>query len=194
MFLPQHRLWWSSAVNRRMRMLGAPDRAEPKMNGPKVEEAPPSPDARSDRGRGVAVETVNMTTPAPFALIIDDQEDICRFVAMVLADLGVESAAYTTAKSALASLDQRRPDLIFLDVALEQSDAIDVIKGLSEKRYTGIIQLMSGARVLLLEAMQRIGARYGLVLRPALQKPVRGEDIRRAIAGMGLAGLGQSSS
>jgi DNA-binding NtrC family response regulator len=167
-------------------MLGAQDRAEPKMNGPMVEEAPPSPDGRNDSGRGVAVEAVNLRTPAPFALIIDDQEDICRFVAMALANLGVESAAYVTAKSALASLDQRRPDLIFLDVALEQSDAIDVIKGLSEKRYTGIIQLMSGGRLPLLEAMRRIGARYGLMLRPALQKPFRGEDIRRAIAGMGL--------
>jgi DNA-binding NtrC family response regulator len=126
---------------------------------------------------------------APYALVIDDQEGICRMVATVLADLGVESAIFVTAKPAIASLDQRRPDVIFLDVALDQSDAIDVIKGLAEKRYTGIVQLMSGGRLPLLEAMQRIGERYGLVLRPALQKPFRGEDLRGAIAGMGLAGL-----
>jgi two-component system nitrogen regulation response regulator NtrX len=123
----------------------------------------------------------------PFALVIDDQEDICRVVATVLADHGVESTTYVTAKPAIASLDERRPDVIFLDVALEQSDAIDVIKGLSEKRYTGIVQLMSGGRLPLLEAIQRIGARYGLVLRPALQKPFRGEDLRRAIVDLGLA-------
>jgi CheY-like chemotaxis protein len=123
----------------------------------------------------------------PFALVIDDQEDVCRVVAMVLSNLGVESTTYATAKPAIASLDQRRPDVIFLDVALEQSDAIDVIKGLSEKRYTGIVQLMSGGRLPLLEAMQRIGARYGLAVRPALQKPFRGEDLRRAIVDLGLA-------
>jgi hypothetical protein len=76
--------------------------------------------------------------------------------------------------------------VIFLDIALEQSDAIDVLRGLSEKRYTGIAQLMSGGRLPLLEAVQRIGARYGLVLRPALQKPLGGEDLRRAIVDLGL--------
>jgi len=108
----------------------------------------------------------------PFALIIDDQEGICRIVATALAGVGVESATYATANPAIAALDRRRPDVIFLDVALEQSDAIDVIKGLSEKHYTGIVQLMSGGRLPLLEAMQRIGERYGLVLRPALRKPL----------------------
>jgi DNA-binding NtrC family response regulator len=162
------------------------------MSDTMIEEdlTPLSPDARSDGHPGVSAEAAITKRPAPFALIIDDQEDICRFVATVLADLGVESASYVTATPAIASLDQRRPAAIFLDVALEQSDAIDVIKGLSEKHYTGIVQLMSGGRLPLLEAMQRIGARYGLVLRPALQKPFRGEDLRRAIVSLGLAGPG----
>ena len=128
-----------------------------------------------------------MKKAAPFALIIDDQEEICRVVAMALADLGVESVTYVTAKPAISSLDRRRPDVIFLDVALEQSDAIDVIKGLSEKHYTGIVQLMSGGRLPLLEAVQRIGARYGLEVRPALQKPFRGDDLHQAIVSVGLA-------
>src|ERR1700693_2088575 len=76
----------------------------------------------------------------PFAIVIDDEKAICRFIALVLAGLGVESATYPTAAPAIASLEQRRPEIIFLDVALEQSDAIDVIKGLSAKNYTGIIQ------------------------------------------------------
>jgi DNA-binding NtrC family response regulator len=128
-----------------------------------------------------------MKPAAPFALIIDDQEGICQLVSTALASLGVESATYATAKPAIASLDRRRPDVVFLDVALEQSDAIDVIKGLSEKRYTGIVQLMSGGRLPLLEAIHRIGTRYGLILRPALQKPFRGDDLHRAIINAGLA-------
>jgi two-component system NtrC family response regulator len=138
--------------------------------------------------RGGAAEIAHAKKLVPFALVIDDQEDVCRVVATALRNVGVESTTYATAKPAVASLDQRRPDVIFLDVALDQSDAIDVIKGLSEKRYTGIVQLMSGGRLPLLEAMQRIGARYGLAVRPALQKPFRGEDLRRAIAELGLAG------
>ena len=156
-----------------------------------IEEDMPrlSPEMHSEGHACVAAEAGNVKTAIPFALIIDDQEAVCQVVATVLASVGVESAIYVTAKPAIASLDQRRPDIIFLDVALEQSDAIDVIKGLSEKRYTGIVQLMSGGRLALLEAIQRIGARYGLELRPALQKPFRGDALRRAIASAGLAGL-----
>jgi DNA-binding NtrC family response regulator len=145
-----------------------------------------SPEVQNGTHPGIAVETGNVKTSAPFALIIDDQEAVCQVVAMALVSLGVDYATYKTAKPAISSLDQRRPDAIFLDVALEQSDAIDVIKGLSEKHYTGIVQLMSGGRLPLLEAVQRIGTRYGLLLRPALQKPFRGDDLRQAILSAGL--------
>jgi two-component system nitrogen regulation response regulator NtrX len=123
---------------------------------------------------------------APFAVVVDDEEVICRVVAQALAKLGVASSTYRTAAPAIASLDQRRPDIIFLDIALAQSDAIDVIKGLSERHYTGPIQLMSGGRLPLLEAVQRIGARNGLSLRPPLQKPFRLDALREVIEGAGL--------
>jgi CheY-like chemotaxis protein len=158
------------------------------LNNKATEESctPLSLDARCEARIGVAAEAGTVTTTAaPFALIIDDQEAVCRIVASALAELGVEFAAYGTAKPAIASLEHRRPEVIFLDVALEQSDAIDVIKGLSEKRYTGIVQLMSGGRPALLEAVQRIGVRYGLAVRPPLQKPFG--DLREVIVGLGLA-------
>jgi DNA-binding NtrC family response regulator len=151
------------------------------------------PETQDGARSGIAVEAGKVKTSTAFALIVDDQEAVCQVVAMALASLGVECATYVTAKPAIASLDQRRPDAIFLDVALEQSDAIDVIKGLSEKHYTGIVQLMSGGRLPLLEAVQRIGTRYGLVLRPALQKPFRGDDLRQAILSAGLGRCPQNA-
>jgi DNA-binding NtrC family response regulator len=148
---------------------------------------PLSPSAEPhDRG-GSAADAADASTTAPFALIIDDQEALCRTIAIVLAGIGVESASHHTAQAAIAALDQRRPDIIFLDMVLEQSDAIDVIKGLGEKRYTGIVQLMSGGKLPLLEAVQRLGARFGLLLRPPLQKPFRAAAIREAIVSSGLA-------
>jgi DNA-binding NtrC family response regulator len=131
---------------------------------------------------GAAQDAAANTRGAPFALIIDDQEGMCRFFARALALLGVESATYPTAKPALASLDQRRPDIIFLDIALTQSDAIDVIKGLAEKRYAGAVQLMSGGRPQLLQGVHRLGTRYGLTMHP----PLRTDDIRAVMARMGL--------
>ena len=136
---------------------------------------------------GIGADVGDSNTTAPFALVIDDQKGICQTIAIVLAQLGVESASYQTANSAIDALDQRRPEIIFLDMSLEQSDAIDVIKGLSEKHYTGIVQLMSGGKLPLLEAVQRIGARGGLVLRPPLQKPFRADAIREVVINAGLA-------
>jgi DNA-binding NtrC family response regulator len=122
------------------------------------------------------------TVAARFALVVDDDQIICRFLARALSSLGMESASRPSAQSAIAALRERRPDIIFLDLNLTQSDAIDVINGLSEERYTGIIQLMSGGRMALLEAVQRVGEHHGLVVWAPLQKPFRLEAIREVVA------------
>jgi hypothetical protein len=85
------------------------------------------------------------------------------------------------AKEVMMSLDADHPAIIFLDVALLRSDAIDVIRGLSERRYGGLVQLMSGGRPSLLDAIQRIGVRHGMKLVPPLNKPITREAIVRAI-------------
>ena len=88
------------------------------------------------------------------------------------------------AKEAMASLEAGHPAIIFLDVALLRSDAIDVIRGLSERRYGGLVQLMSGGRPSLLEAIQRIGVRHGMKLAPPLNKPVTREAIVQVVEGL----------
>jgi DNA-binding NtrC family response regulator len=157
------------------------------MSNKRVDESgtPLSPKTQYDDciETGTPVSNVSM---APFALVIDDEEDICQLVATTLGKLGVESKTFSAAKPAVASLDQRWPAIIFLDVALEQSDAIDVIRGLSEKRYSGTLQLMSRQRPWLLDAVQRIAKRHFLTLRPPLQKPIQGDTIREVIASVGL--------
>jgi CheY-like chemotaxis protein len=165
------------------------------MDNKDVEESaiPLSPDMRCNEGADVAAFKRDKRMPPPFALVVDDDDRTCRFVATTLAQLGVECATYLGGRQAVDSLDQRRPDIIFLDLALERADAIDVIKWLSEKHFTGIVQLMSGGRLPLLEAVQRIGARHGLDLRTPLRKPVHADMIRETIAKVGLgAHLGAS--
>jgi DNA-binding NtrC family response regulator len=121
------------------------------------------------------------------AYVIDDEAGICNFVVETLSALGVKSDSFHTAKEALATLDRDRPALIFLDVALLQSDAIDVVHGLNERRYGGIVHLMSGGNPSLVKAVERIGARKGLRFGPPLSKPVRREAIVELVEGMGIA-------
>ncbi len=119
---------------------------------------------------------------SPCAFVIDDEEGICTFISLALTGLGVEPVAFQAAQPALAALDGRSPAIIFLDIALEQSDAIEVIRGLGERHYAGIVQVMSGSNPALLEDVRQIGARYGLTMRPPLAKPFRTEAIRQAVA------------
>jgi EAL domain-containing protein (putative c-di-GMP-specific phosphodiesterase class I) len=119
--------------------------------------------------------------PIADAFVIDDEEDICRFVAMALTNLGLVVESYHTAAQALSALERGHPEIVFLDIALKGSDAIDVLRILGQRRYSGVVQLMSGSNTDLLEDVRRVGARHGLVMRAPLQKPFRLEAVRKSI-------------
>jgi EAL domain-containing protein (putative c-di-GMP-specific phosphodiesterase class I) len=121
-------------------------------------------------------------TPAPDAFVIDDEDGICTFVSLTLSTLGLSARTFNTAHAAIAALEQGQPVIIFLDIALQGSDAIDVLRTLGEKRYAGVVQLMSGSNQSLLEDVRRVGARHGLNMRPPLEKPFRTDAIRQAVA------------
>jgi EAL domain-containing protein (putative c-di-GMP-specific phosphodiesterase class I) len=119
---------------------------------------------------------------ASCAFVVDDEEGICKFVSATLAALGVPAESFHTAEQALSALDRRTPALIFLDIALKQSDAVEVIRGLGERRYAGVVQIISGSDVSLLEDVRQIGARHGLKMLVPLKKPLRREAIRQVMA------------
>jgi DNA-binding NtrC family response regulator len=125
------------------------------------------------------------TAVKPFAYVIDDEAAICQIVSATLNGLGVESESFQTAGEALGALDRHLPTVIFLDVALLQSDAIDVIHGLGERNYRGTVHLMSGGNPSLIEAVARIGARHGLTFGPPLNKPFRRETLIQLVEGLG---------
>jgi DNA-binding NtrC family response regulator len=118
------------------------------------------------------------------ALVIDDDAKLRQFIETTLTQLGMKVAAFEIAKDALRSLDDGHPAVIFLDVALLRSDAIDVLRGLGERQYRGTVQLMSGGRPSLLEAVARIGARHGIKLAAPLNKPFANEAIAQIVASL----------
>jgi EAL domain-containing protein (putative c-di-GMP-specific phosphodiesterase class I) len=122
------------------------------------------------------------TSPTPDAFIVDDEEGICSFVSMTLDTLGLVARSFNVAADAVAALDHGHPEIVFLDIAIGESDAVEVIRSLGEKRYAGTVQLMSGAQSPLFEDVQRIGAWHGLNMCPPLQKPFRAKDIQRSVA------------
>lgn len=123
----------------------------------------------------------------PAAFVIDDDQTVRVAVSSALKGLGLTVATFDNANGALAAFDQWQPSIIFLDIALKQSDAVDVIAGLGKRHYTGILQLFS-KNLRLLAPIHRIAARHNFTLRPPLPKPLGRETIAQVIAETGIGG------
>jgi len=129
----------------------------------------------------IATDAVRIAVDPRLAIVIDDDAKVREFIETTLVQLGMSVATFQMAKEALAAVDSGHPAVIFLDVALLRSDAIDVLRGLGERRYGGTVQLMSGGRPSLLEAVQRIGVRHGIQLAAPLNKPFAREAIVQVV-------------
>ena len=103
--------------------------------------------------------------------IVDDEAGIRQLISLVLKPMGIRIEEFAGAQAVMAGLDRGHPQLIFLDISLERSDAVEVLHGLAEVGYTGAVSLMSGRHGQLLEDVRKIGERLRLRMLPALLKP-----------------------
>lgn len=119
--------------------------------------------------------------PTASALVVDDDFSIRRILRYMLErrDFLVDEAADAAEAAALAR--SRKPDVIFLDISLFQSDAIDVIRRLSLAGFPGVIHLVSGREPDLLAAVGRIVREHGLRLGAMIPKPFRRAEIDAAL-------------
>jgi EAL domain-containing protein (putative c-di-GMP-specific phosphodiesterase class I)/CheY-like chemotaxis protein len=124
--------------------------------------------------------------PAADVFVIDDEVGICRYLSAALGRLGLAAESFHTADAAIAAFERGKPEIVFLDIDLGGTDAVDVIRALGEIRYAGIVQLMSGSKSALLDDVHRIGALRGLNMCPPLQKPFRSDAIKAAVASVPL--------
>ncbi len=113
--------------------------------------------------------------------VVDDESDIRRFVSVALKRLGHEVEEFAFIETMVEGLLRRHPDLIFLDISLERSDAVDAIRALGQSGYGGAVQLMSGRAADLIEQVKTVGSNRGLRMLPILAKPFRTEEIRNVI-------------
>ncbi len=142
---------------------------------------------RFDRSVCVGKE---MTSLAPIVaekqcecVVIDDDPDICALISRVLAKIGVSSVGLSSTDALAKALETIRPSIVFLDVALDRSDAIDGIRVLRQTRFEGAVQLISGKDSDLLNNIKAIGERNGLKMLDPLRKPFRSEHLRKLFTG-----------
>ena len=119
---------------------------------------------------------------APHCMIIEDEAAIRSLILRSLSDHGITASEFGDVQGAIASLAKDQPKVIFLDVSLEDSDAIDAIRELAKRKFSGTVQLISGQSAGTLAEIKKIGERHGLRMSPPIGKPFTADAIDRVIA------------
>jgi EAL domain-containing protein (putative c-di-GMP-specific phosphodiesterase class I)/ActR/RegA family two-component response regulator len=115
------------------------------------------------------------------ALVLDDEAHIGAIVCKVLQMTGVTAGQFTEPISFLAEVKRSQPQLIVVDLALGQSDAIEVIRKLEVLKFPGLVLLISGRDEATLAEIERIGRSHGLRMLPSLRKPFRAAALKAAL-------------
>lgn len=77
-------------------------------------------------------------------LVIDDQPDVARVVAEVLASEGHEALVAGSGEEGLRVIEQNSPDAVFLDVVMPGLDGIEVLRRIRATRPDLPVILLSG--------------------------------------------------
>ena len=113
--------------------------------------------------------------------IVEDEPGIRKVLYAALGGCDLELGGFGSVQELLEAWRPEHPDIIFLDIALEQSDAIDVIRELARRKFRGAVQLMSGRDRSLQDGVKRVGEQHGLTMLPPLQKPFRATQIQALV-------------
>jgi FixJ family two-component response regulator len=114
----------------------------------------------------------------PRCVVVENDKAVRAAIMLALRDFDVEAMDFASADDVLSACERIAPDVVFLDIALDDFDAIDVVRALGDDGFRGAVQLVSGHHSLL-ETVQRIGEGTGLTMLEPVRKPFRASEIRR---------------
>ena len=119
----------------------------------------------------------------PVIFVVEDDPAVSSVIKQVLDPLGIDAEYFATAHDAIDALDRRHPERILLDLTLRNSNVRDVVHALRAKRYRGLVHMMSGSYLALIDEVERVGVHGGVTFGERLNKPFRREALLRVIAG-----------
>lgn len=85
-----------------------------------------------------------MSEPHPVALIVEDEQNIRRFVRMALEAEGWQVHEAATVRQGLVDAGTRRPDLVILDLGLPDDDGLNYLRDL--RAWSGVAVIVLSAR------------------------------------------------
>ncbi|PWB65216.1 MAG: hypothetical protein C3F17_04730 [Bradyrhizobiaceae bacterium] len=122
----------------------------------------------------------------PVCFVVDPKPGIRGLVVNVCSELGLRVDQFDRLDAMIETAKRRKPDLIFLEPAIDGRDGEQAMQDLIAAEFRCPIQLMSGLNAVLTEELRRAGERSGLPMLPILQKPFRQPAVRRLVHELGL--------
>ncbi len=107
----------------------------------------------------------------PLCFVVDADASIRHFLSLVVHGAGIDTEELADGQTFRAALARRAPVLVFLNVGLESTDAIECVVALGSRGYSGYVQLMSNRGSAVLEHVKSIGEQHRLQMLPILKKP-----------------------
>ncbi len=117
----------------------------------------------------------------PLCFVIDEESSIRHFVSLILQGIGIDTMEFADGEAFRAARSPRPPDMIFLNISLDASDAIQSIEALGKLGYTGAVQLMSNRGSAVLENLKHVGEQHKLRMLPVLKKPFETSAIQKIV-------------
>jgi signal transduction histidine kinase/CheY-like chemotaxis protein len=114
-------------------------------------------------------------------LIVDDDENVRAYVKAVFRGCGSEIVAAESLKTALAVLEEFRPDVILSDIGMPEADGFDLLEAIRRDerlRNTSVIALTAFAMEEDRERAEAAGFDFFIA------KPVEAPELRAAVAGV----------
>jgi EAL domain-containing protein (putative c-di-GMP-specific phosphodiesterase class I)/CheY-like chemotaxis protein len=108
---------------------------------------------------------------APLCYVVDEEASIRHFLSLVLHGSGVETMEFADGAAMRRALENRVPDLVFHNIALDSADAIESVVALDKAAFGGSIQLMSSRGAAVLEHVKAVGVAQHMSMLPVLKKP-----------------------
>lgn len=110
-------------------------------------------------------------------LIIDDDPDICELLLDVCEQCLFEGKASISASQFKELCPKYNPGVIILDLNLGDSDGLELLRYLSDRKSNAKIILISGYDEKILSVARRLGNSHGLRMVACIQKPFKIDQI-----------------
>jgi EAL domain-containing protein (putative c-di-GMP-specific phosphodiesterase class I)/ActR/RegA family two-component response regulator len=111
-------------------------------------------------------------------LVTDSDPEVLEAIAEAARELGFSVATAFSAGEFLQLVDDFRPTAIFMDLHLEQTDGVELLRMLVPRDCKAEIVLMSGADRRVLSATLELGTNRGLAMAGVLAKPILAQELQ----------------